>query len=912
MAQYTTLKQAITDRIYQNGSMAITGTKLQEALLAMVDSLASGYIFAGVANASTNPGTPDEDVFYLATESGTYTNFGSAVIPYGLTIIRNNASGWFATTLYTMEDTASAGKGLFLTEAKLLEAYPNPKVGWYAYVGTSSPYAVYVCEVEGDWDDSGQTSSMDGDVTNAALLEATTDALIKKLTDSQGTQVYPQTTMDAILDKTGNVNGMAQIALKNGATFASQLTQTNAIYIIRYDFDLDEASVTIPENSVLKFEGGSISNGSIVGQNTIVKGLGNLFNNVLISGTFANDVVYSDWVSNSTDKSTLLNALHLCNGNTMTKLFISHGTYTIECAAEEDVVDSGLVIPANTDVDFQNSTINVETTDSSRYFLITILEDNVSLKNGFFIGDVETHTGTGGEWGYGVYVKGAKNIILDNLYCAYFWGDGMNIGCVVVDAEQGASSDLILSENVLIRNCVCYDNRRQGLSVIAVDGLRIYNSKFIKTGNTAMTAPGAGIDLEQNWYNQQYINDVIIDGCELSGSKGIVINDKLSMEAVRTTNITIKDTIIDGTSQIRVKQNANLYVTNCVFTRLLQYSDGDATFENCTFKGQWLFITVENQLSRDCTININSCNFDLAVFYNSYEVFKTSEILGIKTLNIVNCIFNANSDNNARTFPLIKEDSTDLEKLNLKIQNSNFLCSSDGLNLSAFGWKIWASESIVGCVINRCKGVTLYRRMTNGSLTDYSFKVKENIIRFKKQMASDYTPYFYFTGNLEHDTSLKRDFILTDNLFYFDVNEAPLWENPRSTSRMSMVFERNVSVGKIVEGNALSEKSYFTSIGDERSSGKSDFVVNTDIAYNSSGIDWQRGISVGKNMQAFYNGTYWVDCMGNKIAKHSGTTSQRPDFLDSSDTGFQYFDTTLGYTISWNGSAWVDAAGTEV
>ena len=42
---------------------------------------------------------------------------------------------------------------------------------------------------------------------------------------------------------------------------------------------------------------------------------------------------------------------------------------------------------------------------------------------------------------------------------------------------------------------------------------------------------------------------------------------------------------------------------------------------------------------------------------------------------------------------------------------------------------------------------------------------------------------------------------------------------------------------------------------------------------------------------------------------YSGTTEKR---LSGVDVGFQYFDTTLGKPIWWNGSAWVDATGQEV
>lgn len=46
-----------------------------------------------------------------------------------------------------------------------------------------------------------------------------------------------------------------------------------------------------------------------------------------------------------------------------------------------------------------------------------------------------------------------------------------------------------------------------------------------------------------------------------------------------------------------------------------------------------------------------------------------------------------------------------------------------------------------------------------------------------------------------------------------------------------------------------------------------------------------------------------------QAAVRSGGTSERPSNVQ---TGFMYFDTTLGKPIWYSGSAWVDAVGTSV
>lgn len=49
---------------------------------------------------------------------------------------------------------------------------------------------------------------------------------------------------------------------KNVLTQA-MINKANTIYVIQYDYDLKEASINIPENCVLQFDGGSLSNGTI-------------------------------------------------------------------------------------------------------------------------------------------------------------------------------------------------------------------------------------------------------------------------------------------------------------------------------------------------------------------------------------------------------------------------------------------------------------------------------------------------------------------------------------------------------------------------------------------------------------------------------------------------------------------------
>lgn len=94
MANYNTLKTSIEAVIKQNGNNEITGPILQQTLLAMVNSLGANYQYAGIATPATNPGTPDQNVFYLASTAGTYTNFGGLVLDDGEIAILKYNGAW--------------------------------------------------------------------------------------------------------------------------------------------------------------------------------------------------------------------------------------------------------------------------------------------------------------------------------------------------------------------------------------------------------------------------------------------------------------------------------------------------------------------------------------------------------------------------------------------------------------------------------------------------------------------------------------------------------------------------------------------------------------------------------------------------------------------------------------------------
>lgn len=100
MADYAKLKDAITEVIKTNGNQEITGQILQNTLLSIVNVIGEERTFAGVAIPDTNPGNPDQNVIWAATQKGTYTGFGNYVHDgVGIAFFGNTSSGWQAVKM---------------------------------------------------------------------------------------------------------------------------------------------------------------------------------------------------------------------------------------------------------------------------------------------------------------------------------------------------------------------------------------------------------------------------------------------------------------------------------------------------------------------------------------------------------------------------------------------------------------------------------------------------------------------------------------------------------------------------------------------------------------------------------------------------------------------------------------------
>ena len=99
MANYNDLITAIDSVIKTNNRREITGQLLQNVLNTMVGSLGENYQLAGFAIPTTNPHQPDQNVFYVASQAGVYTQFDNIVLGDGISFLMWKNGAWTSQTI---------------------------------------------------------------------------------------------------------------------------------------------------------------------------------------------------------------------------------------------------------------------------------------------------------------------------------------------------------------------------------------------------------------------------------------------------------------------------------------------------------------------------------------------------------------------------------------------------------------------------------------------------------------------------------------------------------------------------------------------------------------------------------------------------------------------------------------------
>jgi len=178
----------------------------------------------------------------------------------------------------------------------------------------------------------------------------------------------------------------------------------------------------------------------------------------------------------------------------------------------------------------------VKTNSSAQYLAVEadVIHD-VEISGGQIIGDRDTHTGSSGEGGHCIKIRGSVRVTIRDMLLTKGWGDGISVG-----GKPQYKKHLIYCEDVVVANVVCSSNRRNGLSITNVIGMKVYDSEF---SDTHGTTPQCGIDVEpnrdidDNGYNDQ----VWIENCVMRGNAAYGMNVWNRARNLTVTNCVIRD-----------------------------------------------------------------------------------------------------------------------------------------------------------------------------------------------------------------------------------------------------------------------------------------------------------------------------------------------------------------------------------
>ena len=343
--------------------------------------------------------------------------------------------------------------------------------------------------------------------------------------------------------------------------------QPNLEYVVKEKIDLKDKQVNVPSGMTITFKkGGAIVNGTLNGNGTKLNSKTENVLGVKLKGSWCvdkvSDLIFSKEYLSDTE---IINNLNAIQSDAMVNEVTIHRDYDIAITKSGG---AGLLPSSNSTI-LLKGTISLQGNDYKTYQIIDIKhKENVTVKGGRIVGDVGKHTyieGSSSEWGMGVNIQESQNVTIENLYITRCTGDGIYISG---GNEPSVGIYDHASRNVAIRNATCDDNRRQGLSIIHVDGLTVRDCSFINTGKTEFTAPGAGIDIEPNVSNDRNmsVRNVVVDNCTVTGNKGSAVATNNTYEANGLRNY------------------SNILFSNCRTDGLLKAQSHDVTFRKCSFK----------------------------------------------------------------------------------------------------------------------------------------------------------------------------------------------------------------------------------------------------------------------------------------------------------------------------------------
>lgn len=656
---------------------------------------------------------------------------------------------------------------------------------------------------------------------------------------------------------------------------ADMISNPNTIYEIRYDFDFENKTITLPENSILCFEGGSFSNVTLKGSNTTIQAQNyEIFKNVTLTGTWDTADFYVEWFGAKGDG-------------------VNDDTTSIQKAL--DVVLS-VTLPFHITVHLSKT---YRITDTLNVHAETTLKGN-------FIGSYMNYPKTQYKCIVADFSDTKKWIVQSsNLKNSAY---NANIGKNPVDSGTIKYQEAIRIENLKIESSNTNNPAFGGIRIIASSNSSIKNCSVFHTLY--------GIYRMATWYSSDSDNYVTSLICPL------VMGNDMNAFSVINGYYTCSNKVLDN-----MYNEENMLICDKIFK-----------YKKCIFaiyaRGIFLNVITEHaniaRVYRQCTITDISGWIEAVT--QAYEMYATNAIL-INIYSEVQKYINMHDSNYVRTIgnPLSNvygSINADAYSYNSKLIYTPRLSSSPRGSGSRYNdlsdvelyetatrkhyW--WTGEYWGDSNGNGIQ--TKY----DGSFNDipYDHKTKNGSVYINTDNNTNIPIFQFKQGNIPYLTISPTNW--GKNPFTEDININITLFGEQIVTNKKLSYSKDYTVGdyfeqvmsmiqltnKFVSGNKIIIHTRWKE-GD-----KVDYVKDIDFKITNA--------KTGENIHSSFIAWYYfkpvkpnfVDALGfNGSLRHRGTTEQRPT-PTAKDEGFEYYDSTLKKKILWNGTKWVNIDGTEL
>lgn len=301
-------------------------------------------------------------------------------------------------------------------------------------------------------------------------------------------------------------------------TLCGLFVNTDTVYEIKEEIDLNNSVLVLPKNCELIFTGGSFKNGTLVGRNTKVRKTDYpVFQKGLkLEGSFDIDlaipVMFDAKGDGISDDVEALNLMHHVSSN----ILYTKGNYLIDgtyCPYWEKQFQKygGIWVQSNQKIDFETGAkIILKEKNVGTYCAFLIKgKDNITINNAHLIGyyyNGDTSWKT--QHGHGIYITGSsdnfasvdgqpcRNIVIKNYTAERFKGDAINL-------SKG--------DDVEIKNVKGIDIFRDVITLGCCQNVDIKNVTSIKQKYKGVGGPVIDLetDFENCYYKNIYVNGVV-------------------------------------------------------------------------------------------------------------------------------------------------------------------------------------------------------------------------------------------------------------------------------------------------------------------------------------------------------------------------------------------------------------------